>query len=631
MCGISGIVGPGWNRTQLEAMIAIQHHRGPDDLGLYIDERQSVGLGHNRLSIIDLSPAGHQPMSSHDERLWIVFNGEIYNYLELRDRLGDYPYQSHTDTEVILAAYERWGESCVEQFVGMFAFAIWDTRKQSLFCARDRLGIKPFHYAWHDGCFIFASEIKAILAAGYPPAPNLKTWGVYLTHGYFDHSEDTFFSGIQVLSPGHSLTLKGGKEISRCYWDLPEKAATPLSLSDDEAADELMMLLEDAVRLRLRSDVPLGVNLSGGLDSASLLVTIDQLLEKEARLETFTASFDDERYDEQEWASEVPHRAHWVRRVERLDKADVWDMAYQAMWHQEAPFGGVATVAYHHLHTIARDVGITVLLEGQGVDELLAGYNYFRPFFCLDLLEQGRWQHLRQTLRSGSVNPSDRLESVRRLRDGTRLLVYQDGTSHLRPECILPDLKSMTGPIPDFPQPFSDHLSNALYRDLRFTKLPRVLRMNDRLSMASSRELREPYLDHRVVEFLFRLPGDQKIRLEHSKFLLRHAMAKRLPDIVRLAEKRGVVTPQREWLRTVLRPEVHEMIRSKSFAERCLFDPREVELAHDRFCEGKDHNAFFVWQWVNAELWFRRFVDQPINPPKLNEVPVYRDKLPSSI
>ena len=609
MCGTSGIVGKGWEQRQLEAMVAMQHHRGPDDSGIYIDGTKTVGLGHNRLSIIDLSPAGHQPMSNHDKSLCIVFNGEIYNYLELRAELGDYPYRSRTDTEVILAAYERWGERCVEHFIGMFAFAIWDTRRQHLFCARDRLGIKPFHYTWHNGCFLFASEVKAILAAGHPAVPNLSVWATYLTHGYYDHGPKTFFAGVHTLPPGHTLTLQDGRESLHCYWDLPSLADEPLTLNDDDAAAQLLDLLEDAVRLRLRSDVPLGVNLSGGLDSASLMVIVDRLLQPEGEVQTFTASFADLRYDEQEFASEVSRHTRWARHFQRLTEAEVWDVAQEALWHQEAPYGGIATLAYHHLHRLTRERGITVLLEGQGMDEMLAGYNYFRPPYYLDLLEQGRWQELRRELRADQANNYFDLAAVRRLRAGAALNVYQDGTSHLRPQCILPDVRMLAGNQPQFPQPFQEHLTNALYRDLRYTKLPRVLRMNDRLSMAFSRELREPYLDHRVVEFLFRLPGHQKIRLGHSKFLLRHAMVGRLPDGLRLSGKRAVVTPQREWLRTLLRPQVEEIVHSRSFAERGLLDVREVQTTYRRFRAGEGRNSFFVWQWVNTELWFRRFID----------------------
>jgi asparagine synthase (glutamine-hydrolysing) len=405
------------------------------------------------------------------------------------------------------------------------------------------------------------------------------------------------------------LTLEDGRVSLSCYWDLPALADEPLTMHDDEAAGHLLALLEDAVRLRLRSDVPLGVNLSGGLDSASLMFTADRLLQDVGEVQTFTASFADSHYDEQEFAAEVPRNTHWVRHIQRLDEKNVWDVAWQALEHQEAPYGGIATMAYHHLHRLARDCGITVLLEGQGVDEMLAGYNYFRPFYYLDLLKHRRWSELRREVRLDLANGHLGLTAVRCLRTGAAVNVYQDGTSHLQPHCVLPDVRALAGGPPAFAQPFRDHLTNALYRDLRYTKLPRVLRMNDRLSMAFSRELREPYLDHRVVEFLFRLPGHQKIRLGQSKYLLRHAMAGRLPDAVRLREKRGVVTPQREWLRTVLRPQVEEIIHSHSFAQRGLFDVARVKTSYERFCHGEGENAFFVWQWVNTELWFRCFVD----------------------
>jgi asparagine synthase (glutamine-hydrolysing) len=612
MCGIAGIIGTNWERAKLESMISIQHHRGPDASGVYMNPNEQVGLGHNRLSIVDLSAAGNQPMANHDGTVWIVFNGEIYNYLELRSELKDYPYRSRTDTEVILAAYERWGEHCVEHFVGMFAFALWDERNQYLFCARDRLGIKPFHYTRHKNIFLFASEIKALLAAGYPAKPNFAMWATYLAHGVYDHSTETFFTGIRALPPGHILKVQNGEESLHSYWDLPTLAAEPLTLTDEEAGERLLELLKESVRLRLRSDVPLGVNLSGGLDSSSLMVMVDCLLRDRGDVKAFTASFSDPRYDEQDFASQVPCRNVWSRQLQRLDHAKAWDIALEALWHQEAPYGGIATLAYHHLHRLAQDNEVTVLLEGQGVDEMLAGYNYFRPYHYLDLLEQGRWQNLRSELAACEAGGQWELGAMRKLRSGDGLNIYQDGTSHLQAHCVKPEVRKLACSHPHFPQPFSDHLTNALYRDLRYTKLPRVLRMNDRLSMAFSRELREPYLDHRLVEFVFRLPGHQKIRAGQSKFLLRNAMAKRLPDSIRVATKRGVVTPQREWLRTILRPQVDEIIQSRSFAERELFDVKEVQSSYNKFCAGEGENAFFVWQWVNTELWWRMFMDQRV-------------------
>jgi asparagine synthase (glutamine-hydrolysing) len=596
-------------------MVAIQDHRGPDDNGIYVNASGLVGLGHNRLSIVDLTDAGHQPMVNRDRTVWIVFNGEIYNYLELRQELKGYPFRSRTDTEVILAAYERWGEDCVEHFVGMFAFAIWDERTKSLFCARDRLGIKPFHYAWHQNVFLFASEIKAILAADFRAEPNRKVWATYLTHGIYDHGPETFFAGICTLPPGHTLKVCNGEESVRCYWHLPTVARERLALSDDEAGARFLDLLEDSVRLRLRSDVPLGVNLSGGLDSSSLMVIVDSLLPERGEVQSFTASFSDPQYDEQDYASQVTCHNQWTRHLQRLDSKRLWAVAQDALWHQEAPYGGIATLAYHHLHRLAQDSHVTVLLEGQGVDEMLAGYSYFRPYHYLDLLEQGRWQDLRGELSACEAGGRWELDAMHQLRAGGGLNVYQDGTSHLQTHCVLPDIRELASEAPEFPRPFDDHLTNALYRDLRYTKLPRVLRMNDRLSMAFSRELREPFLDHRLVEFLFRLPGHQKIRKGQSKFILRHAIARRLPESVRSAAKRAVVTPQREWLRTVLRPQVEDIINSHSFAARELFDVKQVQSTYRRFCAGEGDNAFFVWQWVNAELWWRMFIDQRIAVP----------------
>lgn len=609
MCGISGIVGQGWIREQLDSMVASQRHRGPDDSGTYVDDSKTVGLGHNRLSIIDLSSLGHQPMSNHNGTLWIAFNGEIYNYPELRSLLNKYPYKSQTDTEVILAAYEEWGESCVERFVGMFAFAIWDSKNQKLFCARDRLGIKPFHYAWHDNCFLFASEIKAILGAGLSAEPDWATWATYLNYGYYDHSEKTFFDKVSSLPPGHSLVLKDGAIHIRCYWNLPEIASETLRLDDDDAAGRFVELFKDSLQLRLRSDVPLGVNLSGGLDSASLLVMLDQLVEEGDERQTFTASFSDPRYDEQEFASKVPLRAAWKRNVKRLSADDLWATAQEMTLSQEAPYGGVSTLAYYHLHKLARDMGITVLLEGQGVDEMLGGYNYFRNHYYLDLLESGDGQGLRREWRNEYGEKPVDIDKIRSVGSGGGLPVYQDGTSHLSPECIAPEIKTVVKAAPKFPKPFKQNLQNALYRDLRYTKLPRVLRMNDRLSMAFGRELREPYLDHRIVEYLFRLPGHQKVRMGNGKFLLRRAMAGKLPDAICARGKQAVVTPQREWLSGHLRKDIEDILDSASFAQRGIFNVSEVKKTYARFCAGENDNSFFVWQWINTELWFKEFID----------------------
>lgn len=604
MCGISGIVGANVDGSRLVAMVRAQHHRGPDDSGTYIDDRRTCGLGHNRLTIIDLSDAGHQPMCDASGSRWLAFNGEIYNYLELREELGGYPFQSESDSEVILAAYARWGAQCVEHFVGMFAFAIWDSAKQTLFAARDRVGIKPFHFGTLDGNFYFASEIKALLAAGIPCQPNKQTWACYLTHGIYDHSDETFFDGIQCLPPGHSLTIANGQQTTNRYWHLPDRVVTQPDITLDQAGEQFLELLDDAIRLRLRSDVTLGVNLSGGLDSGNLMASVDRMLDTGA-IKTFTACYNDPRYDEDSFADAVPRRTNCHRIISRLDPMEAWDGLGKMQWHLEAPFGGVGTQAYFHLHKTAVDEDVTVLLEAQGVDELLAGYAYFQPHHLRDLYEAGRHAELRHELRCGTGS----VAGLRNLLCGDAKPVYQDGTSFLSEDSIHPDVRAIAGTRLEFARPFGDHLTNALYRDFRHTKLPRVLRMNDRLSMAFSRELRETFLDHRVVEFSFGLPSHLKIHHGRTKRMLREAMSNRLPSELRDAPKRAVVTPQREWLRTALKPKVDEILHSPEFAARGLFDASAVQNSWQRFCAGHGENAFFVWQWINTELWFRTFVD----------------------
>ncbi len=614
MCGIAGVVGPWWEPSTLTRMVEALAHRGPDaraHRAIPTSGRQAtVGLGHARLSILDLSDAGLQPMSDPTRELTVVHNGEIYNYLELRQELGgNQRFRTGTDTEVLLAAYEAWGDACVERFNGMFAFALWDARAQRLFCARDRLGIKPFHFTWHDGHFWFGSELRSLFAAGIPAEPDLSTWAEYLVHGVYDHDSRTFFRNIHALAPGETLVLEGEQVVQpragwrggRAYWRLPE-AVDALEQNPEQAEAEFAALLEDAVRLRLRSDVAVGVNLSGGLDSATLMGTVDGLISERAQVETFTASFSDPAYDEADFAAAVPHRATWVRHVSRVGERECRALLQEVAQHQSAPFGGVATVAYHALHQKAREAGVTVLLEGQGVDELLGGYAYYRPLRYLDLVEAGQEAEASREAEAFGDDLRGTVDLARREVKGNDAPRYQDGSRHLRPECVHPDLVALAGPRPRFERPFKSHLTNALYRDLRHTKLPRVLRMNDRLSMAHGRELREPFLDHRLVELAFSLPGSQKVGGGVSKRLLRRLMAPRLTPAVSGTPKRAVVTPQREWLRGPWQAIVREALGSSALRERGWLRPSRASSAFERFVDGQGDNAFFVWQWIMVAM-----------------------------
>lgn len=607
MCGIAGILGKPVFSSVLDRMTDSLTHRGPDGRGVWIDSSKEIGLGHRRLSIIDLSATGNQPMSGANGRLHIVFNGEIYNYRELRAELSSYRYHSHSDTEVILAAYERWGRDCVRRFNGMFAFALWDDERRELICARDRLGVKPFYYAQYNEQMLFGSEVKAILAAGYPAQADRAAWSRYLAYGAYEAQDGSFFLGVSALPPAHTMVVKPlGKPDIRSYWSLPEQTMEPLTLSESQAAEELRQKLDDAVALRLRSDVPVALNLSGGLDSSAVAQSFFRKMDGEQNLHIFTACFDDPRYDEDEFADRVIEGVRCVRHVARLSPAEVPDLAASAMSFQEAPFGGIGTLAYQRAHMEMHQQGLKVALEGQGGDELFAGYAYFEPVFLLDIMEQDG-KEAASVAAQAMRDPVAVLAQAERLRQGTTPL-YQDGTKFLAPECLDERvLAEQTMPV--YPEPYPSRLSNALFRDLTCTKLPRVLRMNDRLAMAYGVELRQPFLDYRLVEFASRLPPALKMSNGYGKYILRRAMEPRLPKNIIWAHKRPVVTPQREWMVGPLKSWVEDIINSRSFAERGLFNVEQVRLTFRRYVNGQMNNAFPIWQWINAELWFSRFID----------------------
>ncbi|QDO96308.1 asparagine synthase (glutamine-hydrolyzing) [Ferrovibrio terrae] len=580
MCGIFGMLGRQASLQTTRRALAVQQHRGPDDTGWVEIAEGPLCLGHNRLAIIDVSALGHQPMASADGRNWIVFNGEIYNYRELRRELGDYSFRSSSDTEVILAAYARWGVACLERFIGMFSFALWDGERQELLLARDRLGIKPLNYGYVDGTLVFASEIKAILTAGHAVTPDAETWSDYLAYGIYEQHDRTFFRGIRQLPAGCYMYCRpDGTSSINAFWDLKQivetAGAAPLE------SDELEALMVDAVRYRLRSDVPLGVNISGGLDSLLLASMVDQLAAPGQKLHAATAGFSDSRYDERGYAREVISGTRWLP----LETAEGPDMlrstARVALSHQEAPIGGIATLAYHNLHEKIRAAGLTVQLEGQGLDEMFAGYAYYR----------------------GLTDGSQSLQGW--LSEG----LYQDGTSPLARDVLSQSLRD-AGQAWHWRVPaLDDAVNQALFVDITQRKLPRVLRMNDRLSMAHSIELRVPFLDHRLVEAAFRIPGLAKIAGGMSKRPLRDIAQRRHPSMTSIwSEKRAVVAPQTGWLRGAGAGFVEDCLESPWLLDSGLFD---VDRLRDRFrvfVQNGANNSFFVWQWVNVALWCELFV-----------------------
>mgnify|MGYP001576088853 CR=1 FL=1 len=624
MCGIAGIFhidGSHQDHDLLKRMTDSIRHRGPDDEGYYTDG--NIGLGHRRLSIIDLSPAGHQPMSNEDGSAWITYNGEVYNYLELMEELKEkgHKFKSKTDTEVIIHAYEEWGEGCLSRFNGMFAFAIWDNKIKRLFCARDRFGIKPFYYFYDGKRFIFASEIKALLEdRSIERRPNNQIVYDFLVQAYLDHTDETFFEGIKQIPPSHYLIIDaGGIQIKR-WWDIDEtRKLTPID--DKKVAGMFYELFEDSIRLRLRSDVPVGTCLSGGLDSSSIVCVANRLMFGEDmtnrisnRQKTFSSCFDMEGYDERRYINGVLAKTGAEANFVFPRGEDLFDIISDVIWHQDEPFGSTSIVAQWYVMKEASKK-VKVLLDGQGADELLAGYHgYFGALY------------------------SDLLEKVSLLKLLKEVIYYKRHHKQFQPHVFSNIARSFMPPYlvsilrrrikgdigwldADFQKryrktfcftdKFSSKLDNLLYNLLGRYGLPALLHYEDRNSMAFSIEARVPFLDYRLVEFMFSLPADQKLRKGTTKIVLRNAMKEILPEEVRTRQdKMGFVTPEDIWFRTVAKEKILGIFNSMSFQGRGYFNVGQIKKEFDAHLSGKKNISNAIWRWINIELWFRRFFDK---------------------
>jgi asparagine synthase (glutamine-hydrolysing) len=602
-------------------MTFAQQHRGPDGEGFYA--APGVALGHRRLKIIDLSEAARQPMSTSDGRYTLVYNGEIYNYRELRDELGNVALRSSSDSEVLLEAFARWGPDCLDRFVGMFAFAIWDALEQQLFCARDRVGIKPFYCARLGDDILFSSELRGLLAAGVPRSINERVLYDFLARDYYEHNDETFFAGIYKLPPASWMVIgaDGQTKGPQVYWRLADDVArVKVPRSPEEREDALLSLCSEAVDLHLRSDVPVAVALSGGLDSATLLALLDRVHPDPAKVEAFSFCFAEEAYSERPYVETMAH--HTGRRasfVEVTPQAFA-ESAERICLSQEGPYAGAPISAYSLCFEMARQSGFTVVMDGSGLDEGLAGYTRFGPGLWADLFNAGRWQQLeRELAASGVSTEAQRKQALVQMQFASQVDgdvgVGQDLTRSVRPDCLNPDFGA-TARVErsHFERPFADNLRNLMYRELRYTKLPRALRFRDRLSMAVSTELRPPFLDHRLLAYEFALPAEDLISEGVSKVILRRAAARLLPDSVRMASKRSVQTPQREWFRKELMNWVRERIDRPVFWQRGWVDAKAGRQAMEGFFRGEGDNSFFPWQWINLEFWAEQFLDAPVEP-----------------
>ena len=624
MCGIVALLnldGRPVDPAVLQRMRDSMRHRGPNDAGLWV--HGAVGLGHRRLSILDLSPSGHQPMCNEDGTIWLIFNGEIYNYVELAAELRQrgHGFRSGTDSEVIVHLYEEEGAACVDRLRGMFGFVIWDARTHTLFAARDRAGVKPLYYTFQDGRFACASEIKALLEDPQTPRrPDPQGIAAFL-FAESPLAERTTFAGIRQLSPGHCLTIRGGQLSIWKYWDVNYRYDH--GRSHAESAAVLYELLDETVRIHTRSDAPLGAHLSGGLDSS----TVASLAARHrSPLPTFSIRFSEGwPYDESRYARAVAAFAG-TRHVEDTPSApELGRLLPPLIWHMDMPMPNVGGFAYFVAARLARR-HVTVSLTGHGGDEIFGGYpaQFQAAFNGVAFLDHPAMTvparpplstRLRRVLQRDGLSGVVRrlLARARRGRGGSLedrwVQLHCGPTPDANPWLHARFLRDLGGysPRADYLRPFVEAPTDSpfdrcLYHDLR-CYLPTLLHMEDRASMAVSLESRVPLLDHRVIEFLATVPPEQKVPEGISKQLLRTAMTGRLPEEVLARRDKGpFLVPTGAWFDTTLAPLVRKVLHSPACLDRGVLDPDHLR--------NQPPAGSNLWMLLNLELWFRIFIDQ---------------------
>ncbi|HMJ01899.1 MAG TPA: asparagine synthase (glutamine-hydrolyzing), partial [Conexibacter sp.] len=599
VCGIGVMVGGGSpDPTALRRMAAAMAHRGPDGEGIWHDER--AGLAFRRLAIIDLDPRSDQPL--HLGPLHLVFNGEIYNYRELRDRLRElgHAFATEGDGEVLLHAWAEWGEGALQRLNGMFAFAVWDDASGTLVLATDRFGEKPAYWAEHEGRLLLASDVRALLQVEPAlRAPRTTALGPYLARGVLPPIDESFFAGVRRLPGAHLLRWRDGRVKTARWWQ-PRPVEVPARY--EEAVDEVRRLLSDAIRLRLRSDVAVGSSLSGGVDS-SAIVGLAAELAGDHRRHAFTARFPGFERDEWAHASAVAHSAGVVEHHEVVPTADeLLDDLEQLVLDQEEPFGSTSIYAQWRVMRAAREAGVTVLLDGQGADELFAGYPGIRGWAVRSMGPR--------RLLAGIAGP-DRAELLTAL--GAERLPARAAWRHRRgiaspyasravvEEAVRSDRPSAGG---------RDPLRRELLRQAFHTSLPGLLRYADRNSMAHGREVRLPFLDHRVAELALSLPAAFLVRDGLTKAVLRDAAAGVVPaGVLARRDKVGYATPQARWFASEpFRARIAELLLDPAARTRELLDTAAVERDARAGAWG-DVDA--IWRAVNLELWLHAFERTP--------------------
>jgi asparagine synthase (glutamine-hydrolysing) len=621
MCGIAGyldLTGEPQPAAILERMTSALRHRGPDGAGVYHDG--PAWLGHRRLSIIDVA-GGQQPMFNEDGTVAIVYNGEVFNHASLRGELerAGHRYATRCDTEAILHAYEQYGPDCVTRFRGMFAFAIWDRNRRTLFAARDRLGIKPFYYYWDGRLFAFASEIKALLE--HPSISASFDESLLAEHLAFGYSsgERTLFRGIRKLMPGHVLTLDSAANLSiRQYWDVPAPGRE--ERRDDEFwIAECRQRLEETVRLRLMSDVPLGMFLSGGVDSSAIAALMKRMVD--GPVETFSVGYREAPYSELGYARQVSRAIGTRHREVVVGMNDFFGSLPGLIWHEDEPIAWPSSVSLHFVSKLARE-HVKVVLTGEGSDELFAGYARYR-FYLLNRRWLGAWRLLPASLRRAL---RDRVATTRLLSGGPRRKLqhtflgrgedleslYLDNFYSAFSAADQARLFSLPEGSPHaeylryWDRPGSD-LQRMLYADQK-TYLVELLMKQDQMSMANSIESRVPFLDHPFVEFAARVPERMKIRGGEQKYIFKRAVEDLLPRDIVYRKKMGFPTPLRHWLRQPAAAGLLAKLRDRDGLLAPYIDARALEVLLERHVSGAEDATDRIWRLLNLQLWGDVFI-----------------------
>jgi asparagine synthase (glutamine-hydrolysing) len=620
----------------LERMRDVITHRGPDEAGLFVDG--NVGLGHRRLSIVDVA-AGQQPMTVEDGRLRITYNGEIYNHADYRHALEakGHRYDTHCDTEAILHLYEEYGERAVEYLRGMFAFAIWDSAKRELFIARDRLGVKPLYYVHDsDGSLFFASEIKALLEArAVKPEVNFRALPDYLAN-HATSGEETLFCGVRRLLPGHTLLWRDGAIEIRKYWDVhftPDESDA--KRSDKDYIDEWRELFREAVRLRLMADVPLGMFLSGGIDSSAIAAMMSGMVAEP--IKTFSVAFAEREANELEYARLIASKFQTDHHEIIVSPQQFFTALPKLIWHEDEPLAHLASVPLYFVSRLAQE-HVKVVLTGEGSDEMLGGYERYRKTIY-NLALGARYQSVtNEAMRRAIRRRIEKLPHASMMqRKLTRTFlclpsdiesIYFDNFAvfprAMQERLLTPEAKRRAGAL----DPYKDVrgylaetdaanlLDKLLYADTK-TYLHELLMKQDQMSMAASIESRVPFLDHKLVEFTARLPARLKLRGWTTKYILRQSMKGILPEAILKRRKMGFPVPVGTWFRKEFRPVIDEYVLGERAASRGYFDPSYVRTLVEQHQAGENH-AERLWSLVNFEIWLRQFIDgEKVHEPEI--------------